>query len=99
MAKKNCWQAKKCGREKGGFHDADMGVCPAAEETRLDGIHGGKNAGRACWTIAGTLCGGEVQGSYAAKLGNCKSCEFYVAVKNEEGANCVSPKELINKLH
>ena len=30
-----------------------------------------------CWEVAGTLCGGKVQGSFAQKLGNCSLCEVY----------------------
>ena len=63
---------------------SELGVCPAATETRVNGVHGGKNAGRACWAIAGTLCGGKVQGTFAAKLGACTACEVYRAVIAEE---------------
>lgn len=61
--KLNCWQVKKCGREPGGAKTAELGICPAAAEVALSGTNGGKNGGRACWAIAGTLCGGKVQGS------------------------------------
>ena len=37
-------------------------------------------AGRVCYLVAGTLCGGTVQGSYAQKIGNCKQCDFYRAL-------------------
>ena len=30
-----------------------------------------------CWQIAGTHCGGEVQGQFAKKFGNCKDCVVY----------------------
>jgi len=30
-----------------------------------------------CWLIAGTYCGGEIQGQFAHKLGNCSCCEVY----------------------
>jgi hypothetical protein len=42
------------------------------------------NAGRACWVVAGSLCGGKVQGTYASKLNNCWRCEFMNKVKQEE---------------
>jgi len=71
MAKKNCWEIKKCGRETGGAKTRELGVCIASAEKRLDGVNGGKNAGRACWGVSGTLCGGTVQGSFATKMGNC----------------------------
>ena len=82
--KKNCWEFKKCGREPGGERVAELGVCPAATEGRLDAVHGGRNAGRSCWVVAGTLCKGEMQGTFAVKFGACESCEFYLAVREEE---------------
>jgi two-component system, NtrC family, sensor histidine kinase HydH len=30
-----------------------------------------------CWSIAGTLCHGEVQGVFAKKLGDCRECVVY----------------------
>ncbi|MBI2304565.1 MAG: hypothetical protein HYU86_07450 [Chloroflexi bacterium] len=30
-----------------------------------------------CWQVAGTFCGGEVQGVFAQKLGNCLKCEVF----------------------
>ncbi len=80
----NCWEYKKCGREPGGKKAGELGVCPAATNADLDGVHGGKNGGRSCWVVAGSLCGGTIQGSYAQKLSNCWKCEFMNAVKKEE---------------
>jgi hypothetical protein len=34
--------------------------------------------------IAGSLCGGKIQGTYAQKLTNCWRCEFMNLVKKEE---------------
>lgn len=84
MKKLHCWEVKMCGREPGGTHETDLGICPAAVEERLDGIHGGKNAGRSCWVVSGTLCGGQVQGTFAKKYGSCKHCNFYQQVQSEE---------------
>lgn len=82
--KKNCWEFKKCGREPMGAKVHELGICPAATSQKLNGIHMGKNGGRACWIVAGTFCKGEVQGSFAKKLSQCISCDFYNAVKAEE---------------
>jgi hypothetical protein len=82
--KMNCWEFKKCGREPGGAKAKELGVCPATEYGELHGAHGGTKAGRACWVVAGSLCGGKIQGTYAQKLRNCWSCEFMKLVKNEE---------------
>lgn len=30
-----------------------------------------------CWLLAGTYCGGEVQGRFAQKLGDCTRCDVY----------------------
>lgn len=40
-----------------------------------------QKAGRKCWLVAGTLCGGAVQCLTAQKLGSCKVCAFYQNVK------------------
>ncbi len=63
----NCWEVKKCGREKGGDHVSAMGECPASL----------MDAGQACWLVAGTFCDGTVQGTFAQKEYNCTSCEYF----------------------
>ena len=84
MSLANCWEFKKCERQPGGRLTGELGVCPAATHETLGGVHGGKNAGRACWVVAGTFCGGAVQGSEAQKQHNCWKCDFFQLVKNEE---------------
>jgi hypothetical protein len=68
-------------------------------ERRLNGIHDGLNAGRACWVVAGTLCGGKVQGSFASKMSNCKVCDFYKVVSSEEGEDFMFSGDLLKKPH
>ncbi len=85
LPKLNCWEYMQCGREPGGRHTGDKGVCPAAVDQSGDGIHGGKNTGRACWASSGTLCGGRVQGSFACKITSCHQCDFYKLVQADEG--------------
>ncbi|NOX20816.1 MAG: hypothetical protein GXO99_06110, partial [Nitrospirae bacterium] len=55
--------------------------CPAYKE----------NAGHICWMVAGTMCGGDVQGSFAEKVGNCKNCDFYHYMLDD-----VTTKEVAN---
>ena len=93
--KQNCWEFKKCGRGPGGAKVSELGVCTAAVEKKVNGVHGGINGGRACWVVAGTLCGGKVQGTYANKLATCMTCEFYKLVVKEEGTSCKNAKELL----
>ena len=44
----------------------ELNVCPAWPDN-----------GHECARVAGTLCGGQVQGTFAQKLINCMECDFY----------------------
>lgn len=83
-SKLNCWEFKRCGRQPEGHNVKEHGLCPASTESRLDGTHDGVNAGRACWVVAGTFCGGEFQGTFAQKYQNCSRCEFFIKVREEQ---------------
>ena len=96
--KKNCWEYKKCGRQPEGLNVVQMGVCPAAIEESLDGVHDGTNAGRACWVVAGTLCGGKVQGTFGAKYKSCEQCDFYQTTRAEERGNFKFSSVLLARL-
>jgi hypothetical protein len=63
----NCWEIKNCGRQKGGTKVAELGECIAPKE----------KMGHSCWAIAGTLCGGVVQGAFAQKLTTCMTCSVF----------------------
>ncbi len=62
----NCWEFKKCGREAGGSRAKELGICPAYPDH-----------GKHCARVAGTLCGGKIQGSFASKLASCLKCDYY----------------------
>lgn len=94
----NCWEFKKCGREAGGAKAAEMGICRASADRRLDGVHHGGNAGRACWVVAGTLCNGTVQGTFAKKYDNCTRCDFYASVRADEDSSFVLSATLLSRL-
>ena len=81
----NCWERKACGRQPGGGKVETLGVCPASLPNPFDGTNRGTYGGRFCWAIAGTFCGGKVQGSLAQKLVNCLNCDFLATVQEEEG--------------
>ncbi len=87
MEKQNCWEVKKCGRQPNGDKVRELGICKAAIDSTVDGCNFGKNGGRICWAIAGTLCGGKVQGTFAEKYSSCFECPFLKTVRNEEGIN------------
>lgn len=98
MSPQNCWEAMHCGREPGGDRVAELGVCPAAIEDRVDGVNRGTKAGRACWAVAGTFCGGKVQGTFAQKS-DCVLCPFYHRVVNEEAGDFVITAHIFQMLH
>jgi len=96
--KKNCWEIKHCGRELNGDRLKDFGVCPVAMTTKLDGVHGGNNAGRCCWVVAGTYCNGKPQGLFVDKFSTCEQCEVYKLVKKEEYPHFSLANILLKKL-
>ncbi len=96
--KENCWEFMKCGRERRGEHALEFGVCPAYTERKLDGVHGGENAGRACWAVAGTYCAGKVQGTFAEKETTCLDCDFHKKIRHEEFENYMMAKELLKMI-
>jgi two-component system NtrC family sensor kinase len=63
-----CWEFMKCGREKG-----TAMKCPAFP-----------HFGRICWAVAGTLCEGKAQGTFALKYEDCLKCEYYRKVSSKE---------------
>ncbi len=72
----NCWEIKKCGREKDGAKVAEFGECVASRQ----------NLGHSCWAIAGTLCGDKVQGTPAQKERSCMVCSVYKDYNRLTGA-------------
>lgn len=82
---RNCWEAMSCGRESGGANADELGICPAATDPSGEGVNHSRNSGRICWSVAGTLWGGEVQGTFAEKLSACLHCDFFAQVREEEG--------------
>jgi hypothetical protein len=43
-------------------------LCPAVDQ----------KAGRSCWLVAKTLCGGKVHGKHAKRIKSCDGCGFYI---------------------
>jgi hypothetical protein len=99
MMKLNCWEFNECGREPGGISAQELGVCPAATAKRLNGVHGGTNAGRACWVVGGTLCNGSVQETFVKKYDRCIECNFYKKVRSEESSSFQLSASLYMMLH
>lgn len=83
-----------CERQPGGEKVEELGTCPAAADSSFNGINFGKNAGRICWAVAGTCCGGKVQGTFAEKRKSCVTCDFYKHVQEEEGTSVANQKLL-----
>ena len=100
--KLNCWEFKKCGREPGGTNASQRETCPAAVESRADGIHNGLNGGRCCWAVTAAL---RQQGISLEQSGmGCNGCDFYRLVRNEEEQRLTlryiqpAPRQQVNSL-
>lgn len=98
MRKQNCWEATNCGHQPGGENEAADGVCPASIAEPLDGMHDGKNGGRACWAIPETLSCGGIAEKGASKWESCRKCAFYWSVLGEEKDTCSSISQILKKL-
>ena len=62
---KKCWEYKKCVNEN----------CIVYKKYKNSALvpH--------CWYVAGTMCGGKVQGDYAQKIGNCNKCDYFLYIR------------------
>jgi len=94
----NCWEFLRCGRELGGINAYELGVCPVSTYVWFDGLHGGRNAGRTCWVIGGTMCHGNIQKSFDEKFRGCGKCDFYLSVREAEGKEMIPSVLLLNKM-
>ncbi|MDU9050552.1 MAG: hypothetical protein Q3M30_17025 [Candidatus Electrothrix sp. Rat3] len=80
----NCWEFKKCGREVNGENVLLYGLCSAAIDSSLDGIHGGKNGGRCCWVVKSVYNKDKKFGCRCTvDYIECHKCNFYELVKEE----------------
>ncbi len=61
-----CWEYTKCGRELEGKKVSEFGHCPAALSPDNN-----------CWFVAGTMCSGKIEGTYAQKIDTCVICGYY----------------------
>ncbi len=95
MKPRNCWEVMNCCRQPGGEKVEQLGVCPAAVPSEYDGTNRGTYSGRFCWAVAGTICGGKPQGTFAEKLRDCINCMFFKQVNGDEGRDFIlSPNDI-----
>jgi hypothetical protein len=89
----NCWEFMGCGLHVNGdfIGPGEVALCPACSDKKRKGLHGGKNAGRACWLVSGTLCSGTRQETAKQKHAMCIPCDFYALVIDEEDGNKITP--------
>ncbi|MBF0589505.1 MAG: hypothetical protein HQL53_10270 [Magnetococcales bacterium] len=66
--KLNCWEYSQCGKEN---------YCLSGTSTTYDGIFGGKNGGRFCAFIEGTLCKDGIPMDTMEKMKKCAKCDFF----------------------
>ena len=82
-----CWDVKNCGRQKGGPKSEELCVCSAYPWY-----------GWSCWNIAGTLCGGIVQGSIAQKEGNCQMCRVYQDIMKNDPSKLMADSRYFSEI-
>jgi hypothetical protein len=88
--KENCWEHMMCGKRD---------ECPAFAESKLHGVHGGYNSGRACWLIAGSMSGENPFCKFLEEIDSCRECAFYKYVKAQEGAHFQFSVTLLHLVH
>lgn len=96
--KLNCWDFFHCDKQAAGIDEKHAHVCPACLEAKLNGIHGGKNGGRACWVVKGTKCGGRITRTFIPKFIICRLCEFRRIVINEESSDFIVSDDFMKML-
>jgi hypothetical protein len=45
-------------------------LCPAVDQ----------KAGKSCWLVPKTLCGGKVHGKHTQRIKSCEGCSFYIYI-------------------
>ncbi len=72
--KQNCWEVSNCGKEN---------YCLAGTSTLFDGMFGGRNGGRFCAFIDGTLCKDGAPMDPEEKIRRCASCHFFKEIVSD----------------
>jgi len=88
--KQNCWEFNKCSKNPSSKTSSEGEECPTEKAVEMDGTNDGKNGGRYCWRVNGTLCSvhdGKPIPHWAEKMKDCIHCEFFRHVRKEEGEN------------
>ena len=65
----------ECERQRDGKKAKKLGECIASKE----------GMGHSCWAVAGTICGEEIQCTYAKKIRFCTLCEVYEIYNRSRG--------------
>jgi signal transduction histidine kinase len=82
VTKTNCWEYWGC------KHGPESSApCPVTRDRTSDGVNGGTNAGRICWTVSSTPCFWESTPDFIEKREICFGCDFFLRVRNEEGVD------------
>jgi len=75
----NCWDFVQCRQGP----DSPK-PCAVATDLASDGVNGGRNGGRLCWAVVGSLSGNERPFGCAHNT-DCLACDFFHLVKSEQG--------------
>jgi hypothetical protein len=82
IQKLNCWEFKKCGRQKGGLMVTVLGECQVSKYMKFDGLNEGIGGGRACWMVSHSPVNQERPQRPCSR--RCYTCEFYRRVVFEQ---------------
>lgn len=86
--KMNCWEYFKCGKDvQSKQEDETKKVCNVSITQNINHVNSGRNAGRICWDITGSLCDTFEKGDMIYKEKKCETCEFKALVEKEEREN------------
>jgi len=94
----NCWEFHGCDVEPISDYVIDFRVCAATWTEEMHGVHGGKNAGRACWAVVGSMCGLHNSDRTCMHAATCEECDFYKLVREEEG-DAFIPVEVLREMY
>nr|MBF0223197.1 CZB domain-containing protein [Desulfobulbaceae bacterium] len=67
----------------------DVKNCPT---DRRNGCPAYPNTGHECWSVTGTLCGGQEQGTYHEKMANCRKCNVYELNTKKQKPSAIAHK-------
>jgi len=83
--KVNCWEVQGCRERELRDEGPGYSVCTVPRAAAMDGLNGGRAAGRICWSVPGALCRADDGRADGETHPRCLECSFFARVRREEG--------------